>query len=98
MGKVIFFIKEALRALRRSAAPSVAAMVTIVMTILLLGVLIPIFQATQSKAQEVRSQVGLQAYLYDDATPPQTQGLQQRIGAIPHVKSVEYISKDQALT
>jgi cell division transport system permease protein len=97
MGKVIFFIKEALRALRRSAAPSIAAMVTIVMTILLLGVLIPIFQATQSKAQEIRSQVGLQTYLYDDATPQETQSLQKRIEAIPHVRSVQYISKAEAL-
>ncbi len=98
MGKIVFFIQEAFRAMRRSAAPSLAATVTIVVTILLLGVLIPIFQATQSKADEVRSQVGLQTYLYDDATTQETQALGARIRQIPHVKSAEFISKAQALS
>ena len=83
MSKLIFFIQEGFRAMRRSAAPSAAAMVTIVVTILLLGVLIPIFQATQSTAQDVRSQVGLQLYLFGDATPQETQALGARVRAIP---------------
>ena len=59
MGRVVFFLCEALRALRRSAAPSVAAIVTIVVTTLLLGVFIPVLRASESKANEVRDQLGL---------------------------------------
>ena len=44
MSRLFFFIQEAFRALRRNAAPSIAAIVTTVVTVILLGVLIPIFQ------------------------------------------------------
>ena len=97
MGRVFFFIGEGFRALRRSAAPSLAAIVTVGVTILLLGVLIPVLQATSGKTEEVRDQVGLNIYLYPDATQAETDELQSAIGQIPHVQSVEYVSKDEAL-
>ena len=98
MGRVFFFIAEGFRALRRSAAPSLAAIVTVGVTILLLGVLIPVLQATSGKTEEVRDQVGLNVYLYPDATQAETDELQSAIGQIPHVQSVDYVSKDEALT
>jgi len=97
MSRIIFFIAEGFRALRRSAAPSLAAIVTVGVTMLLLGVLIPVLQATSGKTEEVRDQVGLNAYLYDDATPQETDELASQIAAIPNVAEVEYVSKDQAL-
>ncbi|MGZ5307931.1 MAG: permease-like cell division protein FtsX [Solirubrobacterales bacterium] len=97
MSKVFFFIQEGLRAMRRSAAPSVAAVVTIVVTVILLGVLIPILQTTKGKADEVRDQLQLKVFLYDDATPDETTNLQQQIQGISHVQSVDYIDKDEAL-
>ena len=97
MSRIIFFIAEGFRALRRSAAPSLAAIVTVGVTMLLLGVLIPVLQATSGKTEEVRDQVGLNAYLYDDATPQETDDLASQIAAIPNVAEVEYVSKDQAL-
>ena len=65
MGRVFFFIREGLRALRRSAAPSLAAIVTVCITVLLLGVLIPVLQTTNGKTNEVRDQVGLRVFLND---------------------------------
>ena len=44
MGKLFFFTGEAIRAVRRNVAPTTAAVVTTVLTALLLGVLIPVFQ------------------------------------------------------
>jgi cell division transport system permease protein len=98
MSRVLFFIREALRALRRSAAPSVAAIVTIVVTVLLLGVLIPILWTTQGKAEDVREQIGVRVFLYDDATNTEIERLQDRIAAIPHVTSTEFVSKAEAKT
>jgi cell division transport system permease protein len=98
MGRVLFFIREALRALRRSAAPSLAAVVTIVVTVLLLGVLIPVLYSTQSKTQDVRSQIALKVFLYPEVDPSKTQvaNLQKQIEATPHVTSAEYVSKAEA--
>jgi cell division transport system permease protein len=97
MSRLIFFLQEAVRALRRNAAPSLAAVVTTVVTVILLGVLIPIFQTTQAKSEQVRSQLNIQAALYDDATPAEINGLQKKLEAVPHVDSVTFISKQQAL-
>lgn len=97
MSRLVFFIQEGFRAMRRSAAPSVAAMVTIVVTILLLGVLIPIFQATNAKSNEVRNQLELKLFMYKDATSQEITSLQQRINGMSHVQSVAYISPDQGL-
>ena len=50
----IFFLREALRALKRNAIPSFAAMATVLVTVLVLGVFIPVVQATTGAANEVR--------------------------------------------
>jgi cell division transport system permease protein len=97
MGRVIFFIREGLRALRRSAAPSLAAIVTVAVTVLLLGVLIPVLQTTNGKTNEVRDQVGLRIFLTDASTQADIDALQAKLEAIPHVNQVEFVSKDQAL-
>ncbi|HMT04712.1 MAG: permease-like cell division protein FtsX [Solirubrobacterales bacterium] len=97
MGKIFFFTGEALRAIKRNVAPTTAAVVTTVLTAILLGVLIPIFQTAQSKGDEVRSQLELRAFIYDDATKAETQALQTKIEGLPHVASVTYLTKADAL-
>jgi cell division transport system permease protein len=97
MGRLIFFIQEAARAMRRNAAPSLAAIVTTAVTVILLGVLIPIFQTAQAKSNEVRSELNVQFGLFDDATKGEVTTTKQRMEAVPHVGSVTYISKQQAL-
>ena len=97
MGRTVFFVSEAFRALRRSAAPSIAAIVTIVVTTLLLGVLVPVLKASEDKTQDVRDQIGLNVYLYDDATQAEIDALGKELAAIEHVEGVEFISKAQAV-
>jgi cell division transport system permease protein len=97
MGKIFFFTGEALRAMRRNVAPTTAAVVTTVLTAILIGVLVPIFQTTQSKSAEVRDQLELRVFLYDDATRAEINSLQQEIQAIPNVSQVDFLSKADAL-
>jgi cell division transport system permease protein len=97
MSRLVFFTQEAFRALRRNAAPSMAAIVTTVVTVILLGVLIPVFQTTQAKSNQIRSSLDIQYAIYDDATHGEISALQQRLEQIPHVASVTFISKQQAL-
>jgi cell division transport system permease protein len=111
MGRLFFFIREGLRALRRSAAPSLAATVTVCVMVVMLGVLIPVLQSANKKTNEVRDQVGLRVFLSDvdaagqplptgsvgqQAPPAQIQELRSKLEAIPHVQSVQFVSKDQA--
>ncbi|HEY6730025.1 MAG TPA: permease-like cell division protein FtsX [Solirubrobacterales bacterium] len=97
MGRLVFFFQEALRALKRNGAPSLAAIVTTVVTVVLLGMLIPIFQTAQGKSEEVRDQLNVQYALYDDATKAEIASLKNELEGIPHVAEVTFVSKDEAL-
>jgi cell division transport system permease protein len=92
-----FFVKEALRGLSRSSAPALAALLTVLLTALVLGVFIPIVQATTGTANEVRGRVVVDVYLKDGATPAERAELRQAIERTGNAKSVQFISKAQAL-
>jgi cell division transport system permease protein len=97
MSRLIFFTREAFRALRRNGAPSMAAIVTTIVTVILLGVLIPVFQTTQAKSDEVRESLETRVAMYDDATEAEVDQLERKLLAIPHVASVSLVTKAEAL-
>jgi cell division transport system permease protein len=93
-----FFLREALRSMSRNAVPSFAAMASVLVTVLVLGVFIPVVQATTGAANDVRSRVLVNVYLKTDANG----GDVQRVDAllrdkVPHVGKVQYVSKAEAL-
>jgi cell division transport system permease protein len=92
-----FFLREALRGLRRSSAPALAALLTVLLTALVLGVFIPIVQATTGTANEVRGRVVLDVYVNADASPADRSEVQRTLEGTANVKSVEFISKNEAL-
>jgi cell division transport system permease protein len=92
-----FFIKEALRALQRNAAPSLAATITVLLTALVLGIFIPIVQATTGTANEVRDRVLVDVYVSNSANDDEVAVLEQELAATPDVERVEFISKEEAL-
>jgi cell division transport system permease protein len=92
-----FFLREAFRALSRNAAPSLAAMLTVLLTAMVLGVFIPVVQATTGTANKVRNRVVVNVYLADNASQQQLTTLRSKLETTPNVKRVDYISKGQAL-
>jgi cell division transport system permease protein len=94
--RVGFFTREALRALKRNAVPSFAAMATVVVTVLVLGVFIPVVQATTGAANDVRSKVIADVYLKNNATQSDVDRVGRLIRGLPTVKTVEFVSKQQA--
>lgn len=97
MGRVSFFFSEAYRALRRNAAPSVAAIVTIAITVLLVGVLVPVLDASGAKTNDVRDQISLKVFLFKQSEKSEVKALEEQIAGISHVAGVDYISSAQAL-
>ncbi|HET9154987.1 MAG TPA: permease-like cell division protein FtsX [Solirubrobacterales bacterium] len=97
MGRIVFFFQEALRALKRNGAPSLAAIVTTVVTVVLLGMLIPIFQTAQGKSEEVRNQLSIQYALFPDATKAEIAATQHKLEGLPHVAEVKFVGKGEAL-
>ncbi|MGA2926793.1 MAG: permease-like cell division protein FtsX [Solirubrobacteraceae bacterium] len=94
--KFPFFLREAGRAMRRNAAPSFAALATVLVTMLVLGVFIPIVQATKGAADSVRGRVMVDVYMKTTATAADETRVQGELRAIAHVKSVQFESKQQA--
>jgi cell division transport system permease protein len=92
-----FFFKEAMRALRRNAAPSLAAFATVLITTLVLGVFIPVVRAATAKTDEVRNKIELEVFIHDDATTAEVTSLGSKIRTIPHVAATEFVSKQEAL-
>jgi cell division transport system permease protein len=95
--RIGFFLREAVRATRRSSASSFAALATVLVTMLMLGVFIPIVQATNGAANTVRSRVEVDVYLKSHATKADEARVRHKIAQVQHVKRVKFVSKAQAL-
>jgi len=92
-----FFAREALRSMKRNAVPSFAAMAAVIVTVLVLGVFIPVVQATTGAANEVRSRVLVDVYMKTTASRADVERVRGLLTErTKHVKSVEFVSKDQA--
>jgi cell division transport system permease protein len=92
-----FFSREAIRALTRNAVPSFAAMATVLVTVLVLGVFIPVVQATTGAANDVRAKVIADVYLKANASQADIERVRHIVTTeTPHVKRVVYVSKEEA--
>jgi cell division transport system permease protein len=70
---------------------------TVLVTVLVLGVFIPVVQATTGAANKVRSRVIADVYLKTDASRADVARVRNVIRTqVPHVKSVQFVSKQQA--
>ena len=95
-----FFLAEAVRSIRANAAVSIAATVTVLIAVFILGAFIPSFLYVQSTVDSQKSRVDIRAYVSDDAKVAQVNDLQNRIVTLQEqgqVKEFAYINKDQAL-
>jgi cell division transport system permease protein len=91
-----FFLREALRAMRRNAAPSFAALATVLVTMLVVGVFIPAVEVTSGAANSVRGRLYVEVFMKTSATSSDDARVEREIRAAPHVKSVVFVSKAQA--
>jgi len=94
--KLGFFLKESMRSMKRNPIPSFAAMASVLVTLLVLGVFIPVVQATTGAANDVRDKVALEVYLKNNATDKQVEHVRQLITDNKNVESVTYVSKEEA--
>jgi cell division transport system permease protein len=88
-----FFLKESFRSMRRNAVPSVAAFASVLVTTLVLGVFIPVVQATNGAANDVRGRVLVDVDMNTTATSAEEARVRAEIERAPHVKSVQFVSK-----
>jgi cell division transport system permease protein len=94
--KLSFFLREAMRSMRRNAVPTFAATATVLVTMLMIGLFIPVVQATSGAANSVRKRVLVDVYLKTSAKQPDIARVAKLLARTPHVGKVQYVSKQQA--
>jgi cell division transport system permease protein len=94
--RLSFFVHEAIRVMRRNAAPSFAALATVLVTMLVVGVFIPAVEVTNSAANTVRGRLIVDVYMRSSANGADAARVRKEILAIPHVRQVQFESKSQA--
>ena len=82
--------------MRRNAAPSFAALATVLVTMLVVGVFIPAVEVTNDAANTVQSRLIVDVYMKTSATPADDARVRKELLAVPHVKAVQFESKAQA--
>jgi cell division transport system permease protein len=91
-----FFTREAGRSLRRNAAPSFAALATVLVTMLMVGIFIPIVQAATGAANDVRRRVLVDVFLKTSAKPADATRVRGLLAQSPHAGDVQYVSRAEA--
>ena len=92
-----FFLSEALESLRRNWVMTLASILTVFISMGILGVVLVIDRNLDQGATSLKNRVLIEVFIRNNATPEEIKTLEAKIVAIPEVKSHTYISKDQAL-
>lgn len=92
-----YFVRESLQSFRRNWVMSVGAIITIFLSLLLVGVSIGSSMIVDNVVHSVEEKVSIRIFLKDGAAPQDVQTLQNDLLADKRVKTVKYVSKEQAL-
>ncbi len=88
--------REAGRHFHRNLSTCIGAVVTIFLSLFIIGVFVFGSAVVQNILGNAEDQVTIQAFLSDDATDDQIKALQSKISSWPNVESVTYKDKEQA--
>ncbi len=92
-----FFFSEAVGSLRRNWVMTMAAILTVFISMSILGVALVTDRNLNQGTTSLKNRILIQVFISDNATPEQVAALQQKINSTPQIKKSVYISKDQAL-
>lgn len=99
MGRISFFLKEAFGSLRRNYFMTIAALVTVFLSIVVLGGVLVFVYTTDALLKEVEQKVEITVFLKTDPDPDMSdiEAMQTEILSWPEVKSSMFVSKADAL-
>jgi cell division transport system permease protein len=94
-----FFASEAMNSIKGNVATTLAASITVLIVTLLLGVFASIFLFVRDKTDAVKNDVTVKAYVPKSSQSDQAtlSRVRNELAAIPNVKSIEYVSPDDAV-
>jgi len=92
-----YFIREAITNFNRNWVMSLGAVITIYLSLLLVGVSMLVGAVVNDIVRDFEDKVSIQVFIKDGAATEDVQALQSFVRSDPLVQSVEYITKEEAL-
>jgi cell division transport system permease protein len=92
-----FFFNEAVNSLLRNWVMSVAAIVTVLVSMLVLGLSTIVFFNLEDAISDLRNKLEIEVFIKNTASQDEIDQLGDQIRGMPEIKEVTFISKDEAL-
>ncbi|MEK6535954.1 MAG: permease-like cell division protein FtsX, partial [Actinomycetota bacterium] len=92
-----FFFNEAVNSLVRNWVMSVAAIVTVLVSMFVMGLGLILFFNFQHAIGELRNKLEVEVFIKNTASPDQINELGDEIRAMPEIRQVVFVSKEEAL-
>ncbi len=97
MSSFIYFLRESLRGFTRNLSTTLGSIVTIFLSLLIIGIFLIGGIIVDNVMSGVENEVSITAFISDDAAEEDVASLQSYLESIPDVKTVTFVTKEQAL-
>ena len=97
MSSFFYFLRESLKGFRRNLSTAVGSIITIFLSLLIIGLFLIGGIILNNIVQSVEDEVTITAYIADDAQSSDIQKLTEKIQSHDNVKNVNFVTKDDTL-
>ncbi len=97
MRSFLYFIREAFKNSQKNFSTTLGAIVTIFLSLLVIGVFMVTTMIINEMVGTVESQVSVTVFINDNADQNDVNSMQEYAGGLPGVSGVYYVSKEEAL-
>lgn len=92
-----YFLGETMRSFRRNKFMATASVLTVTLSMFILGTFLAVVLNMNHMAAYLENQVEMSVYLKDGLTTEQVMGVGQRLKAMPDMTEITFTNKDQAM-
>lgn len=93
-----YILRETFQSMKRNPWLSIASVITVMVSLVILGFSIFFLVNASNMAKSFESQLEVATFVQNSATPDQVQALRNQILEMPGVESVTIVTKEEALT
>ena len=97
MNRLRLIVSESLRSLTANLSTSIAATMTVLIGMFLVGLAVALGSWMHSWSEHVKRELLVKVYFEADATPQQMNSLRVKLESSPLVKDVDFVSATEAL-
>ncbi|GAB6153295.1 permease-like cell division protein FtsX [Desulfosporosinus burensis] len=92
-----YILRETFHSMKRNPWLSIASVITVMVSLVILGFSIFFLANAANMAQSFESELEIATFVHDNTTPTQVQALKSQILAMPGVASVTIVTKEEVL-